>query len=218
MNKALLSGISALPLKERLFGSKSSVTNMVKKRGDGTLGPAFNDWEIEMVERFMLKIQVFRVQREDKDKVMWTASKSGAFSVKSLYSMLESGGSLLFPCDSIWRTNVPPKAIGKTYCFALLQKKFRKLFGRHSNLENSSQIFELKTKLWHSKQGDREVTKYYNKMKALWQELDLSYHEEWDYAKDSIRYMKRMENDREYVFLAGRRGRILGKKPLSSLH
>ena len=57
----------------------------------------------------MLKIQVFRVQREDKDKVMWTASKSGAFSVKSLYSMLESGGSLLFPCDSIWRTNVPPK-------------------------------------------------------------------------------------------------------------
>ena len=39
MNKALLSGISALPLKERLFGSKSSVTNMVKKRGDGTLGP-----------------------------------------------------------------------------------------------------------------------------------------------------------------------------------
>ena len=62
-----------------------------------------------MVERFMLKIQVFRVQREDKDKVMWTASKSGVFSVKSLYSMLESGGSLLFPCDSIWRTNVPPK-------------------------------------------------------------------------------------------------------------
>ena len=39
INKALLSGISALPLKERLFGSKSSVTNMVKKRGDGALGP-----------------------------------------------------------------------------------------------------------------------------------------------------------------------------------
>ena len=50
---------------------------------------AFNDWEIEMVERFMLKIQAFRVQREAEDKVVWTTSKSGAFSVKSLYSILE---------------------------------------------------------------------------------------------------------------------------------
>ena len=62
---------------------------------------AFNDWEIEMVERFMLKIQAFRVQREDEDKVVWTASKSGAFSVKSLYSILEPGGSSLFPCGNI---------------------------------------------------------------------------------------------------------------------
>ncbi|RVW92306.1 putative ribonuclease H protein [Vitis vinifera] len=69
--------------------------------GDGwtpLFSRAFNDWEIEMVERFMLKIQAFRVQREDEDKVVWTASKSGAFSVKSLYSILEPGGSPLFPC------------------------------------------------------------------------------------------------------------------------
>ncbi|RVW17076.1 hypothetical protein CK203_076007 [Vitis vinifera] len=40
--------------------------------GDGwtpLFSRAFNDWEIEMVERFMLKIQAFRVQREDEDKV-----------------------------------------------------------------------------------------------------------------------------------------------------
>ena len=61
-----------------------------------------------MVERFMLKIQAFRVQR-DEDKVVWTASKSGTFSVKSLYFILELGGSPLFPCGSIWRANVPPK-------------------------------------------------------------------------------------------------------------
>ena len=60
--------------------------------GDGwtpSFSRVFNDWEIEMVERFMLKIQAFRVQREDEDKVVWTTSKSGAFSVKSLYSILE---------------------------------------------------------------------------------------------------------------------------------
>ncbi|RVW76305.1 ATP-dependent DNA helicase Q-like 4A [Vitis vinifera] len=80
--------------------------------GDGwtpLFSMAFNDWEIEMVERFILKIQAFRVQREDEDKVVWTTSKSGAFSVKSLNSILEPRGSSLFPCGNIWRANVPPK-------------------------------------------------------------------------------------------------------------
>ena len=49
------------------------------------------------------------MQRKDEDKVVWIASKSGAFSVKLLYSILEPGGSSLFPCGSIWRANVPPK-------------------------------------------------------------------------------------------------------------
>ena len=70
---------------------------------------ALNDWEIEMVERFMLKIQIFRVQREDEDKVVWIASRSGDFSIKSLHSILEPEGSALFPYDSIWRAYVPPK-------------------------------------------------------------------------------------------------------------
>ena len=70
---------------------------------------AFNDWEIELVERFMLKIQAFRVQREEEDRVFWTTSKCGAFSVKSLYAMLELGDFPLFPSGSIWRASVPPK-------------------------------------------------------------------------------------------------------------
>jgi hypothetical protein len=40
------------------------------------------------------------------------------------------------------------------------------------DLENSSQIFELKTRLWKSKQNDRDVTTYYNELVTLWQELD----------------------------------------------
>ena len=60
--------------------------------GDGwnlLFSRALNDWEIEMVGQFILKIQAFRVQREDEDKVVWTTSRSGDFSVKSLYSTLE---------------------------------------------------------------------------------------------------------------------------------
>ena len=57
----------------------------------------------------MLKIQAFRVQREIEDKLVWTASRSGAFSVKSLYSTLEPGGSAMFPYVGIWSARVPPK-------------------------------------------------------------------------------------------------------------
>lgn len=60
-------------------------------------------------------------------------------------------------------------------------------------------------------------------MKA-WQELDLCYDEEGDCIKDSVRYMKKMKNDKVYMFLAGLnknldeiRSRILGRKPLPSL-
>ena len=44
----------------------------------------------------------------------------------------------------------------------------------------SSQIFELKTKSWKSRQRDRDVTTYYNEIVTLWQELDLCYEDEWD--------------------------------------
>ena len=69
----------------------------------------FNDWEVELVEHFLQKIQAFRVQREVEDRVIWTASRCGTFTVKSLYSILEPEDSPLFPSGSIWRVSVPPK-------------------------------------------------------------------------------------------------------------
>ncbi|RVW96858.1 hypothetical protein CK203_026045 [Vitis vinifera] len=37
-----------------------------------------------------------------EDVVFWTKTKSGKFSVKSLYNALESGSPSLFPSDCIW--------------------------------------------------------------------------------------------------------------------
>ncbi|KAL6338305.1 hypothetical protein AAG906_018580 [Vitis piasezkii] len=74
--------------------------------GDGwtpLFARAFNDWEIDLVERLLQKIHAFKVQREEEDRVIWTASNDGAFSVKSLYSMLERGNSSMFPSERIWR-------------------------------------------------------------------------------------------------------------------
>ncbi|RVW89784.1 putative ribonuclease H protein [Vitis vinifera] len=89
----------------------SEVWNLIGD-GDGwtpLFAMAFNDWEIEVVEHFLHKIQAFRMQREEEDKSFWTASKCGVFSVKSLYSILELRGSSLFLSNSIWRVRVPPK-------------------------------------------------------------------------------------------------------------
>ena len=65
--------------------------------GDGwtpLFARAFNDWEIDVVERLLQKIHAFRVQREKEDRVIWTTSNDGVFSVKSLYSLLERGALL----------------------------------------------------------------------------------------------------------------------------
>lgn len=61
-------------------------------------------------------------------------------------------------------------------------------------MENSSRIFELKSKLWQLKQGTHDVTLYYNKMFTLWQELDQCYDNVWENAYDYARHMKREED------------------------
>ncbi|RVW80659.1 hypothetical protein CK203_044359 [Vitis vinifera] len=70
---------------------------------------AFNDWEVEEAERFLERLQGKRVIEDVEDMVSWTETKSGKFSVKSLYVALEAGGSSLFPSSYIWNVNVQPK-------------------------------------------------------------------------------------------------------------
>ncbi|XP_024020665.1 uncharacterized protein LOC112091385 [Morus notabilis] len=78
-----------------------------------------------------------------------------------------------------WLINSMELAIGKPHLFLPTAKEvWEAVRDMYSNVKNSSQIFELKTKLWKSKQGDRDVTSYYNEIVPLWQELDLCYEDE----------------------------------------
>lgn len=70
---------------------------------------SFNDWEVESVERFLLFLQAKRVLRDEEDIMIWTVLKSGKFSVKFLYSVLELSDPLLFLWSIIWSSCVPPK-------------------------------------------------------------------------------------------------------------
>ncbi|XP_030442099.2 uncharacterized protein LOC115664291 [Syzygium oleosum] len=124
-----------------------------------------------------------------------------------------------------WLINSMEPTIGKPHLFLPTAKDVWDVVREtYSDLENSSQIFELKTKLWQLNRGIREVTIYYNEMVTLWQELDQCYDDTWKSPTDCKRQMKREENDRVYMFLAGLnrsldevRGRILGRKPLPSI-
>ena len=70
---------------------------------------AFNDWEVDLVERLLLTIQGKRVSADLEDRVLWKMTKDGIFSVKSLYSVVELGNIVLFLRSIIWSPYVPPK-------------------------------------------------------------------------------------------------------------
>ena len=74
------------------------------------------------------------------------------------------------------------------------------------------------------KQGDWEVTEYYTEMLGLWQDLDLNCEEEWECTGDSVRFKKKMENERVFEFLAGLncelddvKSKVLSRQPLPSI-
>ena len=94
----------------------------------------------------------------------------------------------------------------------------------YSDLGNQSQIFELTLKLGEIRQGEDNVTKYFNSLKRIWQNLDLFNTYKWKSAEDGLHHKKTMEDNRIFKFLVGLnvefdevRGRIIGRQPLSSI-
>ena len=57
----------------------------------------------------MARLQGKRVIEDVEDMVSWTETKSGKFSIKSLYFALEAGCPSLFPSSYIWNVCVQPK-------------------------------------------------------------------------------------------------------------
>ncbi|KAG6492095.1 hypothetical protein ZIOFF_047045 [Zingiber officinale] len=80
------------------------------------------------------------------------------------------------------------------------------------------------SKLGELRQGEEPVTKYFNSLKRIWQDLDLFDAYEWKNIEDGRYHKKTVEDSRIFKFLAGLnvefdevRGRIIGGRPLPSL-
>ena len=78
-------------------------------RANPCFSSLFNDWEVDCVERFLAYLQWQQVCKDVEDSLIWSVTKSGKFTIKSLYNVLELdlGGS--FPMSGIWILRVQPK-------------------------------------------------------------------------------------------------------------
>lgn len=72
-----------------------------------------------------------------------------------------------------WLINSMESCISRTYLFLPTAKAIWDAFKKnYSDLENASQVLEIKNKLKEMRQGNLDITKYYNALQTLWQELD----------------------------------------------
>ena len=68
---------------------------------------AANDWELEVFSSFFNLFYAKVIRSGVDDRLCWLGSKSGKFSVKSMYGLLYSSPSVLFPWKPIWRSSAP---------------------------------------------------------------------------------------------------------------
>ena len=81
--------------------------------GDGGWNPiflrSFNDWEMEEVDRFLQVLYRKQIRPLMKDKILFKGSRNDAFSVKSMYRVLDCSPQVAFPSCSIWNPVIPPR-------------------------------------------------------------------------------------------------------------
>ncbi|KAK3002631.1 hypothetical protein RJ639_020472 [Escallonia herrerae] len=124
-----------------------------------------------------------------------------------------------------WLINSMESHISQTYLFLRTAKAiWDAVHKNYFDLGNASQVFETKNKLKEMHQGKLGVTKYYNELQTLWQELDMHYEADWGDLEGNLKFKRHLEKERLYEFLTGLnreldevRGRILGRRPLPSI-
>ena len=124
-----------------------------------------------------------------------------------------------------WLVNAMEEEISVNYmCYSTAKELWDNVTQMYSDLGNYSQIYELQQKINKTQQEEDSVTRYFNVLKGLWQDLDLFNDYEWKNPDDCNYNKKMVENARIFKFLAGLndefddvRGRILERQPLPPL-
>lgn len=136
----------------------------------------------------------------------------------STYKVWQAENSIVLA----WLINSMDPKVSRRYLFFKTAKEVwdaaRKMY---SDLGNTSQKFEIQTKLKEIKQGTQTVTQYFLALQDLWQELDLYLETTPLCSACSIIHRKNLEKERVYEFLTWLthhldevRGRIISRSPL----
>jgi hypothetical protein len=67
------------------------------------------DWELESFDSFFSLLYSLKVHPGEVDNLLWTPSSNQKFTVKSYYTLLQSGEHSYFPWRSVWKVKVPPR-------------------------------------------------------------------------------------------------------------
>ena len=103
-----------------------------------------------------------------------------------------------------WLVSYMVDDIGANYLYYSTTKElWDSVYHMYFDLENQSQVYELQLKLGEVKQEIYLVTKYFNVLKCLWQELDMYNEYEWKSSKECEHNKKMVESNRIYKFLVG---------------
>lgn len=103
-----------------------------------------------------------------------------------------------------WLVNSMEEDISSNYiCYPTAKELWDNVSQMYFDLGNQSQVFELTLKLGEIHQEDDSVTKYFNSLKRLWQDLNLFNTYEWKSVDDCNHHKRTVEDNRIYKFLAG---------------
>ncbi|PKA63925.1 Retrovirus-related Pol polyprotein from transposon TNT 1-94 [Apostasia shenzhenica] len=124
-----------------------------------------------------------------------------------------------------WLINSMTTEVGENFLlFRTAKEIWEAARETYSSTENSSELFEIETRLYDLRQGELSVTQYFNTLTRCWLQLDMYEIYAWKCPDNSALYKKIVEQKRTIKFLLGLnkdldevRGRIMGIKPLPSI-
>ena len=124
----------------------------------------------------------------------------------------------------LWNSMVP-EISGTCMFFTTTKEIWDVVNETYSKVCDATQIFQIKTRISATRQGDRSITEYANILKSLWQELDHYQCLKMMCSEDAALLKRFVEKERIFEFLAGfnveydqKQSQVLGRDELPSLN
>ncbi|KAL6322544.1 hypothetical protein AAG906_009850 [Vitis piasezkii] len=131
------------------------IWDSLTEKGRGRWNPCFfkpfNDYEVEVVKSFLVRLHGKRVCGDVEDTVLWTETKSGKFLVKSLYNALD-----FFAWKATWDKALTLNLVQKRSCgsCSFLWSRCHGCFVHRSErlflVDNGSFVGKKRKKVWRT--------------------------------------------------------------------